>query len=102
MTQKNWTTIMSIAAAAVLAVVQAMQHVTITDNHEMTHERIDALDAEVVPRKEVEATYMNGAEIIALQIKHSDEIKELHDYGEVIENRLLILERQMDSVYEEL
>lgn len=48
MNQATITTVMSIAAAAILAAIQAAQHVTIETNHESTHERIDDVQGTVM------------------------------------------------------
>jgi len=102
MTQNNVTTILSVIAAVILASVQAMQHVTIKDNHITTHEKIEALDKEVVPRKEIERTYIEGDEIVALQLTHSIRIHEMERDAEEMNERLISIERQMDSMYKGL
>ncbi len=73
----NWAAIAGAIAAAVLAIVQGMQHVSIQDNHTVTHERIDGIEQVIVPRKEIDNRFMNKSSIQVLQATHSEQIDNL-------------------------
>ncbi len=73
----NWSTIAGIIVAALLAIIQAGQHVSITDNHSMTHERIDDIEQVIVPRQEIDSRFMNKSSIQILQATHSEQIDNL-------------------------
>ena len=73
----NWAAIAGAIAAAVLAIVQGMQHVAIQDNHVVTHERIDGIEQVIVPRKEIDNRFMNKSSIQVLQATHTEQIGNL-------------------------
>lgn len=82
MSQVNLTAIIGAIAAIVLAVVQGMQGTKIADNHTLTHDRIDDVVENTVPR-----------DVIGInQQRHDDEISAISDEQAVQDQRLDELE----------
>lgn len=74
MNQINWVAIIGAIAAGVLSIMTA---VTGDKNHSFTHERIDGIEENVVPREEIDARFVDKDVIVKNQTRHTDQIKEL-------------------------
>lgn len=74
MNQINWVAIIGAVFAGILSIVTA---VVSNGNHSMTHERIDGIEQDVVPRKEINARFVDKDVIVKNQTRHTDQIKDL-------------------------